>query len=201
MISKESGCMAEMAIARSPLGHLAAPARSTALALHEKPFHGMVALRVDTRDEASRAAVETALRAALPQANRSIGCSGGVALWLGPDEFLIVTEPGDESSVATNLAAALRGGHGAVVDVSDSRTIIALSGKRARDLLAKGSGLDLHPRSFAPGQCAQSFLAKVKVALHQLDDTPSFHIIVERSVAEYLFLWLADAAREFAAGS
>ena len=42
--------MAEIAIARSPLGHLAAPASSAALALHEKPFHGMVALRVDTRD-------------------------------------------------------------------------------------------------------------------------------------------------------
>jgi sarcosine oxidase subunit gamma len=192
--------MADSAMARSPLWHLAAPAASTALALHEKPFRGMVALRVDTRDEAARVSVETALRAALPQTNRSIGCAGGVALWLGPDEFLIVTEPGDEASLVANLAAALRGQRGAVVDVSDSRTIIALSGKRARDLLAKGSGLDLHPRSFAPGQCAQSFLAKVKVALHQLDDTPSYHIIVERSVAEYLFLWLADAAREFADG-
>src|SRR4051794_40058519 len=107
MISMESGCMAEIAIARSPLGHLAAPAPSTALALHEKPFHGMVALRVDTRDEAARAAVEAALHAALPQANRTIGCAGGVALWLGPDEFLIVTEPAAETSLTTTLAAAL----------------------------------------------------------------------------------------------
>jgi sarcosine oxidase, subunit gamma len=190
--------MADIAIARSPLGHLAALAPSTALALHEKPFHGMVALRVDPRDDAARAAVETALRAALPQANRTIACAGGAALWLGPDEFLIISEPGEEASLVTTLSAALRGLRGAVVDVSDSRTIIALSGKQARDLLAKGSGLDLHPRSFAPGQCAQSFLAKVKIALRQLDDTPSYHIIVERSVAEYLFLWLADAAREFA---
>jgi sarcosine oxidase, subunit gamma len=202
MISKESGCMAELAIARSPLGHLAALAPSTALTLHERPFHGMVALRVDPRDDAARAAVETALRAALPQTNRTIACAdSGVALWLGPDEFLIVTEPGEEAPLATTLSAALRGLRGAVVDISDSRTIVALSGKRARDLLAKGSGLDLHPRSFAPGQCAQSFLAKVKIALHQLDDTPSYHIIVERSVAEYLFLWLADAAREFAVDS
>lgn len=192
--------MAETAIARSPLWHLAAPAASTALALHEKPFHGMVALRVDLRDAEARAAVETTLRAALPPANRTIVCEGGVALWLGPDEFLIVTEPGGEASVVTALSAALGGGRGAVVDVSDSRTIIALSGKRARDLLAKGGGLDLHPRSFTPGQCAQSFLAKVKVALHQLDDTPSYHVIVERSVAEYLFLWLADAAREYTGG-
>jgi sarcosine oxidase subunit gamma len=201
MISKESGCMADIAIARSPLGHLAAPASSAALALHEKPFHGMVALRVDARDDDARAAIETALRVALPPANRTVGCEGGVVLWLGPDEFLIVTEPGAENALVATLIAALRGKRGAVVDVSDSRTIIALSGKRARDLLAKGSGIDLHPRSFAPGQCAQSFLAKVKIALHQLDDAPSYHVIVERSVAEYLFLWLADAAREYAAGA
>jgi sarcosine oxidase subunit gamma len=192
--------MADIAIARSPLWHLTVPTVSTALALHEKPFHGIVALRVDLRDTQAREAVETALHAALPQANRTIVCAGGCALWLGPDEFLIVTEPGGEASLVTALSAALSGRRGAVVDVSDSRTVIALSGKRARDLLAKGGGLDLHPRSFAPGQCAQSFLAKVKVALHQLDDTPSYHIIVERSVAEYLFLWLADASREYSAG-
>ena len=39
--------MAETATARSPLGHLPAPSLSTALTLHEKPFHGMVLLRLD----------------------------------------------------------------------------------------------------------------------------------------------------------
>jgi sarcosine oxidase subunit gamma len=192
--------MADIATARSPLGHLAAPTVGRALTLHEKPFHGMVALRLDLRDTEGHGAVETVLRAALPDANRAIGCTGGTALWLGPDEFLIVTEPGGETALMASLSAALRGRRGAAVDISDGRTTIALSGQRARDLLAKGSGLDLHPRSFAPGHCAQSFLAKVKIALHQLDDVPSYHIIVERSVAEYLFLWLADAAREFSAG-
>jgi sarcosine oxidase subunit gamma len=189
--------MADSATARSPLAHLAAPAPSAALTLRERPFHGMVDLRLDLRDVGARNAVESALIATLPDANRAIPCAAGSVLWLGPDEFLIVTEPGAEASVAANLSAALRGRRGAVVDVSDSRTIIALSGSRARDLLAKGSGLDLHPRGFAPGQCAQSFLAKVKIALVQLDNAPSYHIIVERSVAEYLYLWLADAALEF----
>lgn len=192
--------MADIAIARSPLGHLATPAAGTALTLYEKPFHGMVSLRLDLRDQEARSAVETALRAALPAANRTIACSEGNILWLGPDEFLIVTEPGGETAVVAALSPALQGRRAAIIDISDSRTTIALSGRRARDLLAKGSGLDLHPRSFTPGQCAQSFLAKVKIALHQLDDAPSYHIIVERSVAEYLFLWLADAAREFSAG-
>src|SRR5258707_10686023 len=101
--------MADIAIARSPLWHLAVPAASTALALHEKPFHGMVALRVDLRDTQAREAVETALHAALPQANRTIVCAGGCPLRLGPPEVLIVTEPGREPSPGTAPSAAPRG--------------------------------------------------------------------------------------------
>jgi sarcosine oxidase, subunit gamma len=189
--------MADVPTARSPLAHLAAPPPSAALTLREVPLRGMVDLRLDLRDRGARNAVESALIATLPDANRVIGFAAGSVLWLGPDQFLIVTEPGGEASLVATLSAALRGRRGAVVDIGDSRTTIALAGPRARDLLAKGSGLDLHPRAFAPGQCAQSFLAKVKIALVQLDDVPSYHIIVERSVAEYLYLWLGDAALEF----
>jgi sarcosine oxidase subunit gamma len=188
--------MADIPTARSPLAHLAAPPPSAALTLREMPFHGMVDLRLDLRDKGARQAVESALVATLPEANRATLCAAGSVLWLGPDEFLIVTEPRGEASLMATLSAAVRGRRGAVVDLSDSRTIIVLSGPRARDLLAKGSGLDLHPRTFQPGRCGQSFLAKVKIALVQLDDVPSYHIIVERSVAEYLYLWLADAALE-----
>jgi sarcosine oxidase, subunit gamma len=191
--------MAETPQARSPLAHLAAPAGAATVTMRELAFRGLVDLRLDARDRGAWAAVESALVVTLPEANRSAACTAGSILWLGPDEFLLVTEPGRETALAVTLSAALRGRRAAVVDMTDSRTTIALSGRRARDLLAKGCGLDLHPRSFAPGHCAQSFLAKIKIALHQIDDAPTYHVIVERSVAEYLWLWLADAATEFTA--
>ncbi len=189
--------MVEGPAARSPLMHIPAPAFGDGLTLREIPFLGLIDLRIDPRDKGAWGAAESALVATLPEANRSADCSAGTVLWLGPDEFLVVTEPGREAALAAALSAALRGRRGAVVDITDSRTTIALSGSHARDLLAKGSGLDLHVRAFAPGHCAQSFLAKVKIALRQLDDAPSYHIIVERSVAEYLWRWLADAAGEY----
>jgi len=189
--------MVEAPTARSPLMHLAAPAFGDGLSLREIPFLGLIDLRVDARDKGAWGAVESALVATLPEANRSAECPNGSVLWLGPDEFLVVTEPGREATLAASLTAALRGRRGAVVDISDSRATIALSGLHARDLLAKGSGLDLHPRAFSPGRCAQSFLAKVKIALRQLDEAPSYQIIVERSVAEYLWRWLVDAASEY----
>jgi sarcosine oxidase, subunit gamma len=194
--------MAESSLARSPLAHLAAVTRSDAgLSMRELPFRGVIDLRLDQRDKGARDAAELALVVALPEAGRSVIGAAGSVLWLGPDEFLIVTEPERETAVAASLLGALRGRRAAVIDISDSRTIIALSGFHARDVLAKGCGIDLHPRSLAPGQCAQTFLAKARIALYQLDDAPTYHILIERSLAEYLWLWLADAAAEFRGSS
>jgi len=190
--------MAESPLARSPLGHLGDIAYSDAgLSMLELPFRGVIDLRIDQRDKGARDAAELALVIALPDAGRCVIGAVGSVLWLGPDEYLIVTEPGREVALVASLLGALRGRRAAVIDISDSRTMIALSGFHARDVLAKGCGIDLHSRSLAPGHCAQSFIAKARVTLHQLDDAPSYHILVERSLAEYLWLWLADAAEEF----
>ena len=194
--------MAESPLARSPLGHFANIVNADGgLSMREVPFRGIIDLRLDQRDKGAHDAAELALVIALPDSGRSVIGAAGSVLWLGPDEYLVVTEPGRELALVASLLGALRGRRAAVIDISDSRTMIALSGFHARDVLAKGCGIDLHPRSLAPGHCAQSFIAKARVTLHQLDDAPSYHILVERSLAEYLWLWLADAAGEFRGSS
>jgi sarcosine oxidase subunit gamma len=192
--------------AQSPLGRFAEAARTPDAAapvtLRERPLRGLVDLRLDPADAAALHAAETALGLALPlQPNRCTEGAGRSVLWLGPDEFLVMCEPGGEAALAEGLRRALAGHHAAVTDVSDGRTVIEIAGKRARDLIAKGCGLDLHPRVFGPGQCAQSGLAKARVVIRQVAAAPVFEIIAERSHAEYLWLWLQDAAREFAAGA
>ena len=69
-----------------------------------------------------------------------------------------------------------------------------MSGAGARDLLAAGCGLDLHPRVFGPGRCAQTLLARVPVVLHQLSDAPQYRVLVRRSYARWLVDWMIDAA-------
>ena len=68
-------------------------------------------------------------------------------------------------------------------------------------MLAKGCPLDLHPRAFTPGSCAQSLLAKADVLIHlRADDPrhgPTFDLYVARSFAHYLWAWLEDAGREY----
>ncbi len=123
------------------------------------------------------------------------------ALWIGPDEWW-VDVPGDGPGTAETLRQAFGDNHVSVVDVSDYYTIIALAGPNARDLLAKGCPLDLHERAFAPGQTAGSVLSKAPITLVRTDDgkdeaAPEFELYVRRSFAEYVWLWLEDAAREY----
>jgi sarcosine oxidase subunit gamma len=81
--------------------------------------------------------------------------------------------------------------------VSANRAVVELSGPHTRALLAKGCSLDLHPRSFRPGMCAQTLLAKTAVILWQTDDAPTFKVFVRASFAAHLARWLADASVEF----
>lgn len=119
------------------------------------------------------------------------------SLWLGPDEWL-VTAPAEAGWLTTALARALAATHASVVDVSSSRAVIELSGRRARDLLETGCGLDLHPRAFGPGQCAQTLLARLPVILDPLDATPRYRLFVPASAARWLCDWLIDAAADLA---
>ncbi|MEE8443898.1 MAG: sarcosine oxidase subunit gamma family protein, partial [Alphaproteobacteria bacterium] len=118
-------------------------------------------------------------------------------LWLGPDEWLVLTPPRAQGPLEAALNEALAGRHVSVVDVTDARTTIRLHGADARAVLEKGCPLDLHPRAFAAGQCAQTKLAKADIVIHQRDDTPTYDLHVACSFSRYLWDWLVDAAREF----
>ena len=83
---------------------------------------------------------------------------------------------------------------GSVVGLSANRTALELRGPHARDVLAAGCSLDLHPRAFGPGDCAQTLLARAAVILHQTEAEPVYRILVRGSFAGYLADWLIDAA-------
>lgn len=105
--------------------------------------------------------------------------AGRTALWLGPNETLLI---GDGPVTGD-----------AVVDVSAARVAIAVAGPLARRLLAFGCALDLHPSTFPPGSCAQTTVARAQVIIwHPTDD--DYRLLVRPSLARYLSDWLVDAA-------
>ncbi len=114
------------------------------------------------------------------------------ALWLGPDEWLVLGPPGAGPEIVDELAAALDGLRRSIVDVSANRVALELSGPRATEVLSKGCSLDLHPRSWQPGMCAQTMLARAQVILHERSDSTG--ILIRPSFAGYLVDWLIDAA-------
>ncbi len=182
--------------------HLASRAVSESdgmdVALGERRFGGKINLRLDPTDHDAMAAARGELGFGLPtEPNTVAGGEGVCALWLGPDEWLVTTAGGEEAGLMARLNGALAGHHASVVDVSDARTVIVLRGERARDVLAKGCGLDLHPRVFKPGRCAQTALARASILIHQTSEDPAYDIYVDRSFAQYLWTWLEDAAAEF----
>jgi sarcosine oxidase, subunit gamma len=176
-------------------------ARPRGILLAERRI-GKLELRGDPGDRTFMAAVGRTLDVLLPSEPNTTAARGDlVALWLGPDAWLLTCPPGEVAALADSLRTALLDVHAAVTDVSDGRVALRLAGPNARDVLAKGCPLDLHPRVFASGSCAQSLLAKASVLLHLLDDDPgrgpTFDLYVARSFAHYLFAWLEDAGREY----
>lgn len=166
--------------------------------VHEEPFVTMVDLWVDPAGAAG-AAVAEVLGVALPESpSTAVTGADTTALWFGPQEWLITsTERGGEA-LETQLRDAVAEHGGAAVDVSAQRTTLRLRGDHARDVLAKGCSLDLHPRSFGPGAAAQTMLGQAAVVLMPLSDNGSdYRILVRSSFARYLADWLIDAAHEF----
>ncbi|MDC0768929.1 sarcosine oxidase subunit gamma [Streptomyces sp. HD] len=196
--------MAEPTIAArvSPLAHLQERMRAATVTgargvtLTEWPFLTMVDLRVAPGSEAADR-IEKTLAAPLPRECGDTTTSGPhTVLWLGPDEWLVVSQA-EATAVAAELGEALGADPGSVVDVSANRTTLELSGPAARQVLEKGCPLDLHPRVFGPGRAVSTTVGPVAVLLWQVDDTPTYRLFPRSSFADYLARWLVDAMSEY----
>ncbi|MER5204058.1 sarcosine oxidase subunit gamma family protein [Streptomyces sp. NPDC002825] len=189
---------------RSPLAHaadrLAAATRSSggAVRLAEVPFLAQLNVRLDAKSPAADA-VGLALGLPLPLEPDTVVRVGDLgAVWLGPDEWLVVGRPGAQRDLESRIRSAAGDEHVSVTDVSAQRTTVLVGGPRARDLLSHGCRLDLHPRAFGPGRSAQTTLARTQVVLVARDEPRAgFWVLVRSSFAGYLTDWLLDAAVEY----
>jgi sarcosine oxidase subunit gamma len=177
----------------------AASGTPAAFAIREIPFVSQVNIRGTAADPAFAGALRTLLGCDLPVSPNTwtSGTDCG-ALWLGPDEWLVVAPEGRNESLVSGLRSSLEGVHASVTDVSANRTILEVSGEHARLVLAKGCPLDLHSSALSAPQCAQTLLAKSQMILQCTDSRPTFRIFVRISFAPYVAEWLIDAALECA---
>jgi len=119
-------------------------------------------------------------------------------VWLGPDEYLLTCPAGQEISTENQLRVDLARIHSSVNNVTDSLCVLQLRGFAVRNVLAKGCTIDLHPKQFKPGHCAQTALAKAAATILCIQNN-GFLIVVRSSFAPYMLDWLLDAGIEYGA--
>lgn len=177
-------------------------AHRPALSMRERPARGYLNLRGQPEQAAFMEAVRTVTGLDLPLTPNTMTMGQSLsAIWLAPNEWLLVTPPDDAVSLQTRLRAAFGNLFATATDVSSGYATLEIAGSQARALLARGCSVDLHPRVFGPGDSAQTLLAKADVILAQRDASPRFHVIVRRSMADYIWSWLDDAARDVGNGA
>lgn len=140
--------------------------------------------------EKSVATLSKALGVKLPVKPKTSTVSGSrSALWLGPDEWLVI----DAGKADPNADLAKSRVLHSAVDVSHRNCAILVSGMVAADVLNAGCPLDLSLAAFPVGAATRTVLGKIEIVLMRTGEDV-FHVECWRSFADYAFTYLADAA-------
>jgi sarcosine oxidase subunit gamma len=201
MTPKENVKMSNSVTVASPLYHadfagLAALKIEGGVTLREAKLLGHLNLRGNANDSGFLKGVKNALDLDLPLAPCSSAQNAETTImWLSPDEWLIIIEGGTEAAVEDKLRQSLSG-HFAVSDISGAQTMLEISGKDCLQLLQKSIGYDLHLDSFPINKVIGTALAKSSAHIRRTGEY-NFQLIIRRSFADYIWLWLQQSSEEY----
>ena len=164
--------------------------------IKELPFVKKINLRLDPNDKDCVSSCSKILGTMLPtKANTySTNTINEKIMWLGPNEWLIVSDDDDAFLKLLNEIGDLEA---SVTDVSENRTIIRIRGEDIYVLLSKFLVLDLEKNLSTNSSCAQTLFVKVPVLLvrNHHDGTPEIDIFANRSHANYIYSLLVDGTK------
>ena len=148
------------------------------------------------------ASAQSAAAAAFGVPFSSVACrahsqGGRAALWLGPDEWLLLAPAADKPQVIAAIATALASTPHSLVDISQRQVAYELRGPQAAWLLNAQCPLNLSLPAFPVGMCTRTIFAKTEIVLWRTAPE-SFHVEVFRSFADYLVSLLRVVAQELA---
>ena len=164
--------------------------------IQELSFVKKINLRLDPNDKGCVSSSSKILGTMLPaKANTySANAINKKVIWLGPDEWLIVS---DDNNAFLKLLNKIRNLEANVTDVSENRTIIRIRGRYVYVLLSKFLVLDLEKNLSTNSSCAQTLFVKVPVLLvrNHHDGTPEIDIFANRSHANYIYNLIVDGTK------
>ena len=133
------------------------------------------------------------------EANTSTSSEALTALWLSPDEWMLlsnktVSENTNTYEVEDNLVDNIsKVNLGAVTDVSDQFVMINIKGSKVFDLFATGSPFNFNEFKNKKGSVVQTILSHIDVIIH-LKEINEVNLLVRRSFSEHLYSWINDSA-------
>ena len=157
---------------------------SSTVRLEAAPPAERISLRCRADDVA---ALSGALGVDLPvRPKTSASGNGRSALWLGPDEWLVIAEGNGGLMQAAKNSGALH--------VSHRNTAILVSGQGAAAAINAGCPQDLSLKAFPVGACSRTVFGKVEIVLLRTGGD-AFRMEVWRSFSDYAFGLLAEGAQ------
>ena len=131
------------------------------------------------------------------EANTSTASDKLTAIWLSPDEWLIVSN--ELVSKDTNkyelqemlFKSISKTNLGAVVDVTDQFVQLELKGKNIYEIFSSGSPFNFNEFKNKKGSTTQTVLNNIDVILHHKEENV-VNLFVRRSFSEHLFNWIED---------
>lgn len=185
----------------SALRQVAKPGRygavgTTPLVIMERRLSLVQVLARKGREGDVQAAMRNAFGLDLPAPQRAASSGDTTAIWIQPGMWML-SAPGQAEGAMARRTKEATGDAASIVDQTHGKTVLHVSGARARDVMAKGCRLDLHTRAFKPGHSAVTQVAHIGCMLRQIDETPSYEMLVPSSFAETFFGWLTHSAAEY----
>ena len=133
------------------------------------------------------------------EANTSSSSSKLTALWLSPDEWMVVSnELIEKNTNSYNLEESLynsisKTNLGAVIDVTDQFVMLELKGSKIYELFSSGSPYNFNDFREKKGSTTQTLLNNIDVIIQNKSEN-LVNLFVRRSFSEHLFSWINDSA-------
>ena len=133
------------------------------------------------------------------EANTSTTSDKLTAIWLSPDEWMIVSN--ELASKDTNkyelydmlFNSISKINLGAVIDVTDQFVQLELKGKNIYEIFSAGCPFNFNEFKEKKGSTAQTVLNHIDVILHHKEEN-IVNLFVRRSFAQHLWDWIEDSS-------
>ena len=157
---------------------------------------GMISVRTDLFDKNCQNIIKDVLKMNVPKKLEFTSNKNLYLAWMSPNELLLISKNLNEViKLKTSIEDSLREIESLVLNVSSSRTVFSIKGSLWRELLAKGTPINLCPNKFTSSSFRRTRLGQVSTAFWMVK-SDQIYILCGRSFKEFFFKWLCNAANE-----